>query len=330
MDRMYLLGLILAVGLVPLQAQGHEGDEQVLQRMQNEMNQVNEQINKMQREMGENPSEEIKAQLEFLRQRSRELEMQIQKLQREHGESSRGRPEEKGRETWQKKIERLHEDIGHKRQKLEEIDREIMVADEEQWEKLENKRAKILQELEKLQNALHKEEQQRRDFPGPRMEKPGEFRENLPGEAELMAALEKEDPELHQRLMELKKRNPMKFRHELGQLLREKTELEELRQHDPDFYQLMSETRKLERQVERLVEKIHRTGGGSQESLRSEIKDILGQLFDAREKIKQRELNDLRKKVEDMERQLQQRRANKEIMVDQRMRELLGEESMWD
>jgi colicin import membrane protein len=97
-------------------------------------------------------------------------------------------------------------------------------------------------------------------------------------------------------------------------------EMEALRTRDPAAFEKMKELRRLERESQELAERV-RAG----EADAAKLKEALDKLFDLREEAKARELTELKRRVAELEKQLEARKAAKERIVDRRKRELLGE-----
>jgi NTP pyrophosphatase (non-canonical NTP hydrolase) len=102
-------------------------------------------------------------------------------------------------------------------------------------------------------------------------------------------------------------------------------ERESMKERDPQGFQRMTELRKLEGESLELAEAIRKGDGGHKEQATVKLKDVLGRLFDLREEQRARELAELRKRVEDLEKALNGRKASKDRIVDRRKRQLLGE-----
>lgn len=97
-------------------------------------------------------------------------------------------------------------------------------------------------------------------------------------------------------------------------------EMEAMKTRDPAAFEKMRELRRLERESQELAERV-RAG----EADAAKLKETLDRLFDLREEAKARELTELKRRVAELEKQLEARKAAKERIVERRKRELLGE-----
>jgi hypothetical protein len=101
--------------------------------------------------------------------------------------------------------------------------------------------------------------------------------------------------------------------------------LNEMKARDPKGYERLLAMRKLEQETVELGEKARQAAPEERERLSAPLKEKLAQLFDLREEARARELEELRRRVGDLEKALAGRKANKERIVENRRRVLLGE-----
>jgi hypothetical protein len=104
-------------------------------------------------------------------------------------------------------------------------------------------------------------------------------------------------------------------------------ELKELKERDPKGYEKMMELRRLERESMEQAEQARRAPPEEREAASKKLKETLNRLFDAREEVRLRELGELKRRVESLEKALSERKGNKDRIVEKRRRELLGEKS---
>lgn len=100
-------------------------------------------------------------------------------------------------------------------------------------------------------------------------------------------------------------------------------ESSELKERDPKAFAQLQELRKLERESLELADQARQPG--EREAVSAKLKETLSKLFDLREESKARELAELRKRVDEIEKQIEARKKSKERIVERRRRELLGE-----
>jgi hypothetical protein len=102
-------------------------------------------------------------------------------------------------------------------------------------------------------------------------------------------------------------------------------ELADLKSRDPKAYEKTQELRRLERESQEVAELARTAGPAEREAAGKKLRATLDRLFDLREEQKGRELEELKRRVAEIEKQLEARKASKERIVERRKRELLGE-----
>jgi hypothetical protein len=145
---------------------------------------------------------------------------------------------------------------------------------------------------------------------------------------EVRAWLKENEPETFQRLTQLqeegKREDAMRIISEAGPRMRE---LKELKERDPKGYERMMDMRRLERECGEQAEQARRAPPEEREAAQKKLKESLGKLFDLREEMRVRELTELKRRVEALEKAMTDRKANKDRLVERRRRELMGEKS---
>lgn len=140
--------------------------------------------------------------------------------------------------------------------------------------------------------------------------------------------LKENEPETFRRLAQLQEDGR---RDEAMRILMEATprmrEMKDLKERDPKAFERMAEMRRLDRESQDQAEQARRAPPEEREAAVKKLKETLGRLFDAREDIRQRELAELKRRVESLEKALSDRKAGKERIVEKRRRELMGEKS---
>ncbi|MBI4564787.1 MAG: hypothetical protein HY716_08875 [Planctomycetes bacterium] len=90
----------------------------------------------------------------------------------------------------------------------------------------------------------------------------------------------------------------------------------------------MSEREKLEREEARLAGELRRTPverGDEREQIRAKLQKVVSQLFDVRERERAQEVESLRRRLDDLTRLLEKRKANRDRIIERRLRHLQGE-----
>ena len=143
---------------------------------------------------------------------------------------------------------------------------------------------------------------------------------------DVRAWLRENEPETHRRLMEVqeggRRAEAMRILEDAAPRMRE---MNELKQRDPRGYEKVMDMRRLERESVEQADAARRAAPDQREAAVQKLKETLGRLFDAREEVRVRELAELKRRVEALEKALGDRKANKERLVERRRRELMGE-----
>ncbi len=105
----------------------------------------------------------------------------------------------------------------------------------------------------------------------------------------------------------------------------------DMKEHDPKGYERVKEMHRLDAESLELAERARRTEAPDErERLAKQLAETLGKLFDLREENRVLDVAQLKKRVESLEKELSNRKANKEKIIDQRRRELLGAKGEFD
>ncbi|HZF00090.1 MAG TPA: hypothetical protein VE981_23980 [Planctomycetota bacterium] len=102
-------------------------------------------------------------------------------------------------------------------------------------------------------------------------------------------------------------------------------EMADLKQRDPKAYERMQEMRRLEREGMELAEQARRSPPEEKDGVSKKLAENLTKQFDLREEQRVREIAELKRRVEALEKALGDRKGNKEKIVERRRRELMGE-----
>lgn len=179
------------------------------------------------------------------------------------------------------------------------------------------------------------------------MQRKGPF---LPQPEPLLERLRHERPDVHARLMYLRETDPDAFHKELGdlgplpppppdrpasaELIAERIEareMDELRRHDPERFELIKRDEELTRRTIEFAERARRVGEAEQkDKLTKELKELLDQQFDVRMQIRRLEIKDLARRLDELNAGLERRIKRKPELIERRMNELLRpEETEW-
>jgi len=170
--------------------------------------------------------------------------------------------------------------------------------------------------------------------PGPPREgdRPGPPREGLRrpvppfNPEEVRGWLKDNEPETFRRLNQMQEEGKREdVQRILGEASMRMRELNELKTRDPKGYERMQELRRLEREGMELAEQARRAPADDKEAASKRLQENLAKQFDLREEQRVREITELKRRVDALEKALGDRKTNKDRIVDRRRRELLGE-----
>lgn len=102
-------------------------------------------------------------------------------------------------------------------------------------------------------------------------------------------------------------------------------DLSDLKQRDPKAFERMQSMRALDREGVELAEQARRGPPEEREAATKRLQENLSKQFDLREEQRVREITELKRRVEGLEKSLSERKTNKEKIVERRKKELLGE-----
>ncbi|HEX7899772.1 MAG TPA: hypothetical protein VF950_18530 [Planctomycetota bacterium] len=143
---------------------------------------------------------------------------------------------------------------------------------------------------------------------------------------EVKAWLRENEPETFRRvekaIEEGRRPEAMRLLHEAEPRMRD---MAELKSRDPKAFEKAQELRRLERESQEIAERARAATPADREVAAKKLRETLDRLFDLREEQKARELDELKRRVGEIEKQLDARKASKERIVDRRKREMLGE-----
>jgi len=148
---------------------------------------------------------------------------------------------------------------------------------------------------------------------------------------EVRAWLKENEPDTYRRLMEAQESGR---RPDVNRMLSEAEprmrQMSEMKERDPKGFERMKEMRRLEVECVDLSEKARRASVEDRERAVKQLAESLGKLFDLREENRMRDVVELKRRVEALEKELANRKANREKIVEQRKRDMLGEKGEFD
>jgi hypothetical protein len=140
--------------------------------------------------------------------------------------------------------------------------------------------------------------------------------------------LRENEPETFRHLVQLEEQGrPREAQEQLVQAQGRMRGWAEMKERDPEGFERLGKMRQMERESLDLADQARRAAPEERPALSQKLKEVLGRLFEAREESRARELSEMKRRVEEIEKSLAGRRAAKDKIVERRRRELLGEKS---
>jgi hypothetical protein len=147
----------------------------------------------------------------------------------------------------------------------------------------------------------------------------------------LMEFYKESAPELLKELQYLKENDLPRYNTELKYLYQDMLMLERIKDTQPDRFKESLEMRRLDgrsRRLSRLY--LESKSDDEKEDLVQDLRHTLGQLFELREKERVREMQRISEKLEKLKVETKLRRENKEQIVENRIKELTGQKSVFE
>ena len=133
------------------------------------------------------------------------------------------------------------------------------------------------------------------------------------------------DPDIRTKMGKLKVDEPYMHQHMLEHLYQEQIYLSRLEKEVPERYKEAIEMRRISAGTEKMAELYKQTDDNSEKKkIEADLRHMLGQLFDLREKEKVQEIERIRNRLGKLEQEMQERRKNREIIINNRLNELTG------
>ncbi len=274
-----------------------------------------------------------------LERRVAELEERM-KVAKEKGDADEAGAVAKELETVLRRVKELRmgpppkydKDLGQAQERLAELRKRLAEAEAAgQKDVAEKLRAELQQMERKLAESKERRMGERPPMQGrPGMPPPGRDPEGRRREfEELLPAIKELDPGILERIEQFKREG----RHEDAMRLMEEAiartrELRELKERDPEGFKLQQDANAIERQAEDLGAKLRRIPADRREerdAAKAQLKDVVGKLFDVREKLRGREVEELKRRVAELQDLLKKRQEARDRIIERRLRQLSGE-----
>jgi DNA repair exonuclease SbcCD ATPase subunit len=144
----------------------------------------------------------------------------------------------------------------------------------------------------------------------------------------LLDFLREYNPQMAERFTDAMKHNPERVRRALAMVYPRYRELMELREENPELYELRREDLLLARESRELVRELQQVrradGEAEAERIRERLRDVVTRHFEVRQALRERELEQLERRLEALRDELEQRREERDELIEQRLEELTG------
>ena len=143
---------------------------------------------------------------------------------------------------------------------------------------------------------------------------------------ELAAFLKENDPARLEQLEELKENRPEMYEKVATKGYWGMKRLAKLKEKDPDAYKKKMEQMKLEGETRSMAREYRRSKSDSGKAkIKKQLKPKLDRLFDLRQEDRKHEVKMLKERAADLEKELAERKSNKQKIVEHHLEKILGE-----
>ncbi|MCH8127196.1 hypothetical protein IIC38_14770 [candidate division KSB1 bacterium] len=140
--------------------------------------------------------------------------------------------------------------------------------------------------------------------------------------------LQEHAPDYYEEVLAMKSDDPDGYKRQIVFAIQKKWSIQRRAGSDKEYYNLLFDTYGLEVQVKKLIKEYKSIPGNkSNSNIKKELRTNLAQLFDFREKERKREVVKLEEKLSALHENLRLRKKNKDLIVDNRLKQLIGEAS---
>ncbi|MDQ7824211.1 MAG: hypothetical protein RDV48_15520 [Candidatus Eremiobacteraeota bacterium] len=126
-------------------------------------------------------------------------------------------------------------------------------------------------------------------------------------------------------LQQMKAKDEMIYKRIMADIFRDMLFMEKLKKDKPELYKTLIEERRQESQCHEIIKKFkEEKDGAKQKALREELRKTLGTLFELRQKAKDERVKDIEKSLAELKKKSEERKKNKDKIVNLRLEEMLG------
>lgn len=140
------------------------------------------------------------------------------------------------------------------------------------------------------------------------------------------AWLKTEDPDRYKEIQEIKGINPQVYKRIVFEGVNHWRHLMMIKSRDPEAYALMKKEMDYNKKLHSLMKQYKESKDENQKKqLKSQISEVVNQLFDVRTQNRSKEISHLEEQVNQLKKMMEKRKANKKLIVERKIQELTGE-----
>lgn len=134
------------------------------------------------------------------------------------------------------------------------------------------------------------------------------------------------DPDKYREIQNLKLARPELYQRVIFEGVRHMNFLEMMKKKDPKTYTRLMKEMKLDSKMRKLAKEYRESKDVKRKKeIKSELTQILNQVFDIRSVNRAREVNEMSKKIEELKQMLKKRKDNKKLIVERKLKEVTGQ-----
>ncbi len=139
--------------------------------------------------------------------------------------------------------------------------------------------------------------------------------------------IKKDEPDYYAALLLIKKDDEEYYTELVADWIFEQRDLEDMKQHDPEYYNESKKQADLEKEERRLTG-LYRTAKTEVEkqSINKKLMVLLDQLFDEKLRLQKLDVRELESELSSIKRDIERREKNKQKIIERRLAELKGED----
>ena len=170
--------------------------------------------------------------------------------------------------------------------------------------------------------------------PGQREMHPGQEGPAMKGEGQVSEEqvkqfeewLKTEDPDRYKEIQEIRNINPQVYKRIVFEGVHHWRHVMMLKSKDPEAYALIKKEMDYNKKLHSLMKQYKEAQDeNKKKQLKSQISEVLNQLFDVRTQNRSKEISHLEEQVNQLKKMMEKRKANKKLIVERKIQEITGE-----